>query len=87
METISLSERDRVLLSSLVNELRRLNDSRPAETPDCVLSCSEAAKFLGKTRQTISRWLRDGRLRKVVRGGKAGGLLSEVKQIQNPFAI
>ena len=85
METINLSLQDRALLSDLVNELRRLNDKTEKSTQDRLVSCSEAAVIIGRTRQTVSKWIRDGRLHKVVRGCRSGILLSELNQTK-PFA-
>ena len=87
METVFLfSESDRVLLTSLVNELRRYNDLNEGSS-DRLLSVSEAAEVIGVRRQTVSRYLRQGRLHKVSRGGKSGILLSEATRNncqQNP---
>lgn len=80
MEAINLSLQDRALLSDLVHELRRFNDNSK-RSPDRVLSCSEAAALCGRTRQTVSRWIRDGRLHKVTRGCRTGILESELNQI------
>ena len=82
MEAINLSMQDRVLLSDLVTELRRYNDNTERCKSDRVLSCSEAAEVIGRTRQTVSRMVRDGRLHKVTRGCRTGILLSELNQTQ-----
>ena len=63
----------------LVYELRRFNDLREAELKDRVVSINEAATITGKTRQTISRKIREGYLKKVTRGGVTGILLSELQ--------
>lgn len=66
-------------IKGLVYELRRFNDLREAELKDRVVSINEAATITGKTRQTISRKIREGRLHKVTRGGVTGILLSELQ--------
>lgn len=72
-------EQDRALIRELVHELRRYNDIRESELKDRVVSIQEAARITGRTRQTISRKIREGRLSKVTRGGVTGILLSELK--------
>lgn len=44
-----------------------------------VVSINEAAHRLGRTRQTISRMVKEGRLRKVTRHGVTGILLSDIE--------
>ena len=82
MEAINLSLQDRALIADLVHELRRYNDNSEKSLSDKVLSCSEAAAVTGKTRQTVSRWIRDGRLHKVTRGCRTGILQSELNRIK-----
>ena len=72
-------EQDRALIRELVHELRRFNDLREAELKDRVVSIQEAARITGRTRQTISRKIREGGLKKVTRGGVTGILLSELQ--------
>lgn len=66
-------------IKGLVYELRRFNDLREAELKDRVVSINEAATITGRTRQTISRKIREGYLKKVTRGGVTGILLSELQ--------
>ena len=66
-------------IMGLVYELRRFNDLREAELKDRVVSINEAATITGRTRQTISRKIREGYLKKVTRGGVTGILLSELQ--------
>lgn len=66
-------------IMGLVYELRRFNDLREAELKDRVVSVGEAARITGRTRQTISRKIREGYLKKVTRGGVTGILLSELQ--------
>lgn len=79
METPILTEADRALIAQLTHELRRYNDLREAELKDRVVSVQEAARIAGRSRQTISRKVREGRLHKVTRGGVTGILLSELQ--------
>ena len=76
---------DRLLIANLTAELKRLNDRREKEDaePDFVLSIQQAAKFIGKSRQTISRKIKQNKLHKVERGGVTGILKSELDAIRN----
>ena len=49
---------------------------------EVIVSCTEAARLLGRTRKTISEMLRDGRLKKTARGQSVGILLEDIKEIQ-----
>lgn len=84
MDSIFTNE-DRLLIANLTAELKRLNDSRDRSdrTSDLVLSIQQAATIAGRTRQTISRKIREGKLHKVERSGQIGILLSELNEIQN----
>lgn len=77
-ERLTLSDYDRSLIENLTAELRRMNDNAEKAKPDDLLTCSEAAALCDVTRQTISRWLREKRIRKVYRGGRQGILRSEL---------
>lgn len=79
MEPLLLTESDRSLIAQLTHELRRYNDLREAELKDRVVTIGEAAVIVGRTRQTISRKIREGRLHKITRGGVTGILLSELQ--------
>lgn len=79
METLTLTEADRALIAQLTHELRRYNDLREAELKDRVVTISEAATIARRSRQTISRKVREGRLHKITRGGVTGILLSELQ--------
>lgn len=55
------------------------------ELPAILVSCAEAARFLGKTRATISAYIRQNRLTKRTIDGVTGILLSElVAYKENP---
>lgn len=77
--TIGFSDEDRKLLRDFTEQLRIRNE---IDSPDRLLSCGEAAKELGRSRQTISTMIRDKRLTKVERGGRTGILLSELRAIK-----
>ena len=82
MESIFTNE-DRLLIANLTAELKRMNDraDKMAGQSDLVLSVQQAASLIGRSRQTISRKIREGKLHKVERGGVVGILQSE---LQNP---
>lgn len=71
---------DRLLIANLTAELKRMNDraDKMAEQSDLVLSVQQAAELIGKSRQTVSRMIREKRLHKVERGGVVGILKSEL---------
>ena len=57
-------------LSDFITALQRLDKAMNDETR--VMTCGEAAYVLGKTPQTISRYISEGRLRKTVANGVTG---------------
>lgn len=77
--TLSLDERKVVALERIAEELKRANDALEQEN-DRLVSCVDAAEYCGVTPQTISVWIRKGRLRKVYRNGRTGVLLSDLKK-------
>lgn len=84
-EHLTLSDYDRSLIENLATgiegltaEIRRMNGNAEKAEPDVLLTCSEAATLCDVTRQTISRWIREKRIRKVRRGGRSGILKSEL---------
>lgn len=72
MET-TINDQDRQLMAELLTELRKYN-----ARSEVVLSVQQAAKIIGRSRQTISRKIREGKLHKVERGGVIGILESEL---------
>lgn len=79
MDYSRLTDEDRLLIVSLTAELKRYNGRREADNkPDLVLSIQQAANLLGRSRQTVSRMIREGRLHKVVHMGISGILQSEI---------
>ena len=81
METLYLSYEDRLLIANLTAEIKRFNDREERPPKDIVLTLTQVANMAGKTRQTISRWIRQGRIHKVERGGMVGILSSELDSI------
>lgn len=66
-------------LSEFISALERLNQAMNDETR--VMTCGEAAFVLGKTPQTISRYITEGRLHKACANGVTGVRASEVYQL------
>lgn len=83
METHNLSATDRALIADLTASNNRLAAALEGQKTEKVYSCKDAAKLLGKSQQTISRYIRQGRIKKGVRGGVVGIPESELKKI-NP---
>lgn len=83
MET-NLSQIDRALIADLTASNNRLAAALEAQRNEKVYSCKEAAQLLGKSPQTISRYLAQGRIKKAVRGGVVGIPQSEIDKFQTP---
>lgn len=80
-----LSPQDREIITQLIAELKRFNDS--AFDQQVLVSCTEAARLCGVTRPTISAWIKEGRIRKKVIGESVGILLGDIKRISNPARV
>ena len=76
-------ERSNDINDALLSEFRTSNGMN-AKPNDRVLSISEVARRTGKTRQTISRKIRQNIFTRVVVGGKCGILESELYKIRKP---
>ena len=63
-------------LSDFIAALQRLNRAMDDETR--VMTCSEAAFVLGKTPQTVSRYINEGKLHRVFDNGISGVYAREV---------
>lgn len=70
METIELSRQDRERIDKLLELCK--------PQPEVLVSCHEAARLLGKTPNTITRMLREGRLHRATIGPSTGIPLSEI---------
>lgn len=82
METHNLSDIDRRLIADLTASNNRLAAALEGQKTEKVYSCKEAAKILGRSPQTISRYISQGRIKKGVRGGVIGIPESELTKIQ-----
>ena len=78
---LELTIPDRARIEALTRELERYNAGLDE---DIIVTCTEAARLLGKTKATISAWIKCGKIHKTARGRSVGILLSEVRKIQNP---
>ena len=82
METLNLSDYDRRLIVALMESNNRLASALGSIKEEKIYSCKDAAKLIGVTQQSISRFIREGRIKKVVsRGGKVGIPQSEIDKI------
>lgn len=77
METVSLSISDRVRIDALIDELEKYNRSRDSEV---LVSCTEAARLLNKSIATVSKMIREGRLKKTTIGRSTGIPLSDIRE-------
>lgn len=75
----TIEERTATALEAIAYELKRQNDM-VAEDNNRLVSCAEAAKICNVTVQTISTWIRRGKIQKVRRGGRYGLLLNDLPQ-------
>jgi excisionase family DNA binding protein len=74
MVTVELSDNDWARISEL------LSMAKVRCSGDVIVSCTEAARLLGRTTKTVSMMIRDGRLKKVTVDGSTGIRLSEIEQ-------
>ena len=75
-------------LESIAAELERVTDGLEKAIRDqydnILVSCSEAGRHLGVTQNTVTRYIREGRLHRTVIGQSAGIRLSEVLKMKTP---
>lgn len=70
-------------VKTLIAETRaRLDELEKLVDYDQIISCTEAAKYLGITRGTISRYISAGKLHKIQRGERVGLSMSEVERLK-----
>lgn len=70
-------------VKTLIAETRaRLDELEKLLDYDQIISCTEAAKYLGITRGTISRYISAGKLHKIQRGERVGLSMSEVERLK-----
>ncbi|MBR1539514.1 MAG: hypothetical protein IJ636_08430 [Bacteroidales bacterium] len=60
------------IIAEIMDDLRELQQRYEKDCSDTILSCKEAASYLGKTPQTISAYIAQGRLHKVSNGVSVG---------------
>lgn len=70
METIELAPQDRERIDKIIKLFK--------PRPEVLVSCTEAARLLGKSQNTITRMLREGRLHRATIGQSTGIRLSEL---------
>lgn len=81
METHNLSDFDRNLIIDLTASNNRLAAALEHQREEKLYSCKEFADLVGVCPQTISRYVRQGRIKKAARGGKVGIPASEIDKI------
>ena len=68
-------------LDSLAESIaEKIYEGRKSE--DVLVSCIEAARLLGRTPNTVTRMLREGRLHRVTIGDSTGIRLSEIDELR-----
>ena len=82
METYSLSPIDRSLIAELTASNNRLAAAIENQKSEKIYSCKDAAKVIGVSPQTISRYIAQGRIKKGERGGRIGIPESELNKIK-----
>lgn len=71
------------MVVSLINEIQaKLDELNRIVHVRSVVSCHDAAVLLGVTGSTVSRYLRNGVLHKVIRDGRQGILLDDVLKLK-----
>ena len=80
METHNLSDYDRALIAGLTDAINRLAEVQEIRNTEKIYTCKEAAKMIGRSQQTISRYIRQGRIKKGTRGGTIGIPESEIRK-------
>ena len=60
------------IIDEILADIRELQQRYEADCGDVILTCKEAASYIGKTPQTISSYIAQGRLHKVSNGVKVG---------------
>lgn len=76
MEYSHLSPDDRMLIQDLIDELHAANQEH--KVPEVLISCAEAARYLGVTPNTISSYIKQHRLFKHTVNRVTGIWLSDI---------
>ena len=69
------------IIDEILADLRELQQRYEADCGDVILTCKEAASYIGKTPQTISSYIAQGRLHKVSNGVKVGISKKELQKL------
>lgn len=69
------------IIAEIMDDLRELQQRYEKDCSDTILSCKEAAAYIGKTPQTISAYIAQGRLHKVSNGVSVGIAKSELQRL------
>lgn len=72
------------ILADIAADVAELRALRAMGSADPLLSCRAAADYIGRSPVTISRYISQGRLRKVTAGGITGIRKSELQKILRP---
>lgn len=68
------------IIAEIMDDLLELQKRYEIDCHGRILSCKEAAAFIGKTPQTISAYIAQGRLHKVSDGTRVGIALTELQK-------
>ncbi len=70
------------LIAEIMTNLREVQERYEADCGDAILSCRAAANYIGRSPGTISRYLAEGRLKKVCVKGVVGIRKSELERLR-----
>jgi len=79
MVSLILSDADWALITELKSEIKRMTDMK---IPEVLVSCTEAARLLGVTNNTVSSWIRRKKLTKRTIDGVTGILLADLMKMK-----
>ncbi len=66
------------IMAEIMADLREMQERYERDCADAVLSCKAAARYIGRSPGTVSRYIAEGRLKKVRSGGEVGIRRSEL---------
>ena len=72
------------IIAEIYADLKELEERYARDCRDEILNGREAARYLGVSPQTVSKYVREGRLHKFSDGVKYGIRKSELKLMKNP---
>lgn len=79
MEAVLFTKQDQDRLAQIEKDVRSL---KYREIPEILVSQTEAARYIGVSIQTMSKYVKQNRLRKRTIGGTTGILLSDLIQFR-----